>query len=124
MSFTKSLRREREAVEKAQSRHVGMIILNRLRHPYISIIKCEVPRSGATQPSDIGGGFGIFTYALAQGLGPKSKEADINGNGVVEFMELVDYVSSFVDKETKGEQTPWLSRKELFGDLPIAMVYE
>jgi hypothetical protein len=37
-------------------------------------------------------------------------------------MELVDSVSTYVNKETKGEQTPWLSRKELFGDLPIAVV--
>ncbi|MBW1693149.1 MAG: hypothetical protein JRJ41_03110 [Deltaproteobacteria bacterium] len=71
---------------------------------------------------DIGGGFGIFTYALTQGLGPKSKKADINGNNFVEFMELVEYVSNYVDNETNGQQTPWLSRKELLGDLSVAMV--
>ena len=52
----------------------------------------------------------------------KSNMVDINGNGFVEFLELVDYVSNYVDKETKGEQTPRLSRKELFGDMPIAVV--
>ena len=71
---------------------------------------------------DIGGGFGIFTYALTNALSQNSKVADTNGNGYVEFMELVDYVSGYVNEETNGEQTPWLSRKELFGDLPIAMV--
>jgi hypothetical protein len=79
-------------------------------------------RQFSLESPDIGGGFGIFTYALVQGLGQKSKMADTNGNGFVEFMELVDSVSTYVDKETKGEQTPWLSRKELFGDLPIAAV--
>jgi uncharacterized caspase-like protein len=79
-------------------------------------------RQYSLESPDIGSGAGIFTYALIQGLGPKSKEADINGNGFVEFMELVEYVSDYVDKETNGEQTPWLSRKELFGDLPVAMV--
>ncbi len=79
-------------------------------------------RQYSMESPDIGTGFGIFTYALTQGLGPKSKEVDINGNNFVEFMELVEYVSDYVNKETKGEQTPWLSRKELFGDLPIAMV--
>lgn len=79
-------------------------------------------RQSSLESPDIGGGFGIFTYALVQGLGPKAKEADTNGNGYVEFMELVNYVSNYVDKETKGEQTPWLSRKELFGDLPMAKV--
>ena len=79
-------------------------------------------RQYSMESPDIGTGFGIFTYALTQGLGLRSKEVDINGNSVVEFMELVGYVSSYVDQETKGEQTPWLSRKELFGDLPIAMI--
>ena len=37
-------------------------------------------------------------------------------------MELVDYVTEYVNDVTKGEQTPWLSRKELFGDLPMATV--
>jgi hypothetical protein len=64
---------------------------------------------------DIGGDFGIFSYALTRNLGPRSTEADINENGYVEFMELVEYVSSFVNNETNGEQTPWLSRKELLG---------
>jgi len=44
-----------------------------------------------------------------------------NSDGFVEFMELVDYVRQYVHRETKGEQTPWLSRKELFGDLPVRM---
>ena len=79
-------------------------------------------RQYSLESPDVGVGAGIFTYALVQGLGPKSIEADINENGYVEFMELVDYVREYVDKETKGEQTPWLSRKELFGDLPIAAV--
>jgi WD40 repeat protein len=81
-------------------------------------------RQYSMESPDIGGGFGIFTYALTQGLGSKSKEVDINGNNFVEFQELVEYVSDYVDKETKGEQTPWLSRKELFGDLPIARVVD
>ena len=56
-------------------------------------------------------------------MGPSSQEADVNENGYVEFMELVEYVSRYVNEETNGQQTPWLSRKELFGDLPIAAVH-
>ena len=56
----------------------------------------------------------FFTKTLQQGIG---KDA-----GAVEFMELVDYVSSYVNSVTNGEQTPWLSRKELFGDLPVVTV--
>ena len=79
-------------------------------------------RQVSMESPNIGGGFGIFTYAVVQSMGPKVKEADINGNSFVEFTELVDYVSSYVNNKTNGEQTPWLSRKELFGDLPGAMV--
>ena len=79
-------------------------------------------RQFSFESPDIGEGAGVFTYAITQGLGSKSNLVDLNDNGYVEFMELVDYVKNYVDQETKGEQTPWLSRKELFGDLPIAIV--
>ena len=67
-------------------------------------------------------GFGIFTYALTQSLGPRAKDVDTNSNVFVEFMELVGFVSTYADEKTRGEQTPWLSRKELFGDLPVGVV--
>ena len=79
-------------------------------------------RQYSMESPDFGGGFGIFTYALTQGLVEMAEEVDISGNGFVEFMELVEYVSRYVDNTTNGEQTPWLSRKELFGDLPLAVV--
>jgi len=71
---------------------------------------------------DVDGGYGVFAHAITQSLGPESKQADTNGNGFVEFMELVDHVRKNVDMETEGDQTPWLSRKELFGDFAIASV--
>jgi len=88
----------------------------------IMVFSASKGRQYSLESPDVGGGFGIFTFALTQSLGPKAREADTNSDGFVEFMELVDYVSTYVNKETKGEQTPWLSRKELFGDLPIARV--
>jgi hypothetical protein len=53
-------------------------------------------------------------------LGAKAAEADRDGNGFVEFRELVDYVTRRVVKETAGEQTPWLARREMVGDLALA----
>jgi hypothetical protein len=87
----------------------------------VMVFSASKGRQYSLESPDIGGGFGIFTYALTQGLGPKSKEVDTSGDGFVEFMELVDYVRAYVDRVTEGEQTPWLSRKELFGDLPLAV---
>jgi WD40 repeat protein len=91
-------------------------------HGGVMVFSASKGRQYSLESPDIGGGFGIFTYALTQSLGPRAKEADTNSDGFVEFMELVDYVSHYVHRETNGEQTPWLSRKELFGDLPVAMV--
>ena len=88
----------------------------------VMVFSASKGRQYSLESPDIEGGFGIFTYALTQSLGPRAKDVDTNSNGFVEFMELVDSVSTYVDKETKGEQTPWLSRKELFGDLPVAIV--
>ena len=88
----------------------------------VMVFSASKGRQSSLESPDLGGGFGFFTYALTQGLGKKSKHVDTNKNGFVEFMELVNYVKEFVNKETDGMQTPWLSRKELFGDLPIAKV--
>jgi WD40 repeat protein len=88
----------------------------------VMVFSASKGRQYSLESPDIGNGAGVFTYALLQGLGEKSNEVDLNGNGVVEFLELVDYVSNYVDGVTKGQQTPWLSRKELFGDLPVATV--
>ncbi|MGD2184727.1 MAG: caspase family protein [Desulfobacterales bacterium] len=88
----------------------------------VMVFSASKGRQYSMESPDIGGGYGIFTYALVQGLGPNVIQVDSNQNRVVEFMELVDFVSNYVDQETEGEQTPWLSRKELFGDLPLALV--
>ena len=46
-------------------------------------------RQYSLESPDIGGGFGLYTYALVQALGKQSKRADLNGNNYVEFLELV-----------------------------------
>ncbi len=88
----------------------------------VMVFSASKGRQYSFESPDIEGGFGIFTYALTQALTKRSDEVDTDDNGYVEFMELVDYVRQYVDDETQGAQTPWLSRKELFGDLPIAVV--
>jgi len=88
----------------------------------VMVFSASKGRQYSFESPDFGGGAGIFTYALTQGLGPQSTIADRDKNGFVELMELVNYVSSYVDLKTQGLQTPWLSRKELFGDLPVATV--
>ena len=91
-------------------------------HGGVMVFSASKGRQFSLESPDIGGGFGLFTYNLIQSLGPEARLVDINRDGFVEFMEMVDYVSQKVHQVTNGEQTPWLSRKELFGDLPIAVV--
>ncbi|KOR32367.1 hypothetical protein TI05_07655, partial [Achromatium sp. WMS3] len=88
----------------------------------VMVFSASKGRQSALESPDIGNGAGFFTHYITQALSAKSKEADRNNNGFVEFMELVDYVSKTVNKESAGQQTPWLSRRELFGDLAIARV--
>jgi len=90
----------------------------------VMVFSASKGRQYSIESADFGRGAGIFTYALSRGLGKDSKKADANHNGYVEFMELVDYVTRYVNKVTEGKQTPWLSRKELFGDMPIAQVVQ
>ncbi len=68
---------------------------------------------------DSSSGYGLFTQALVQGITNRSKMADVDRNGYIEFIELVNYVTQSVSQKSKGKQTPWLSRKEVFGDFTL-----
>lgn len=73
----------------------------------------EISEEGANW----GGGHGIFTWSLLEGL---RGAADVNGDHVVTAGELFDYVSSRVRKETNARQNP----RALSGtnkDFPLAI---
>ncbi len=88
----------------------------------IMVFSASKGRQYSMESPDIGNGAGVFTHALCQGIGSNSRKADTSSNGYVEFVELVNYVTTYVNRITGGRQTPWVSRKELFGDMPIAEV--
>ena len=69
------------------------------------------------QPPRWGGG--VFTHALVQALDRDWKAFDGNNNDALEVSELYRAVKSIVVKETGGNQTPWLVRKDLLGDFSI-----
>ncbi|MBL0176586.1 MAG: caspase family protein [Ignavibacteria bacterium] len=52
-----------------------------------------------------GGGHGVFTYRLVEGL---RKAGDLNGDGRVTIDELAEYVGDAVKKDTDGRQHPEL----------------
>ena len=63
-----------------------------------------------------GGGHGVFTHALLRGL---RGEADGNGNGIVTFSEVAEFVATSVAAETGGKQNP---QRTGLGDVPLAVV--
>jgi len=87
----------------------------------ITVFAASKGRQVSMESPDVGGGFGVFTYGIVQALNARAAEADTDGNGFVEWNELVGYVSAFVYDETRGEQRPWLARSEIFGDFPLAV---
>ena len=63
-------------------------------------------------------GHGLFTSAVLDAL--QGKAPDRDGSGALESSELVDFVTDRVRAASNGLQTPWVARRELFGDFPIA----
>jgi hypothetical protein len=63
-----------------------------------------------------GGGHGVFTWNILEGL---RGSADADGNGIVTFEELADYVSRQVSTATAGRQNP---QRSGLGDVPLAEV--
>ena len=63
-------------------------------------------------------GHGLFTSALLEGLAGEATDRD--RSGAIEVGELIDYVTERVRSASNGKQTPWVARRELFGDFVIA----
>jgi caspase domain-containing protein len=74
----------------------------------------EISEEGATW----GGGHGVFTWALLEGL---RGAADANGDHVITAGELFDYVSGRVRQETNSRQNP-RALSGINNDFPLAMV--
>ncbi|HWX40466.1 MAG TPA: caspase family protein [Blastocatellia bacterium] len=65
-----------------------------------------------------GGGHGVFTHCLLEGLKGK---ADLDGDGFVRVAELIDYLSRVVPEETMGLQHP-RAAGSIDGQMPLAVV--
>jgi uncharacterized caspase-like protein len=59
-------------------------------------------------------GHGLFTSAMLEALSGKVPDRDESGG--IEISELIDYVRERVRGASNGQQTPWVARRELFGD--------
>lgn len=75
----------------------------------------EVSREGKKW----GGGHGVFTWALLEGMKGK---ADANRNGIVTLGEMLDYVDITVRRETANEQHPTKAGVRFDRNLPMGVV--
>ncbi len=66
---------------------------------------------------------GAFAAAIVDTLGPGKKLADKNQDGVLEVSEFYFALKQKVTAETEGGnlgvQTPWIERRNTFGDFPL-----
>jgi len=67
---------------------------------------------------DLMGGHGLFTSALLEAL--EGEAPDRDRSGAIEVNELVDYVTERVRAASNYKQTPWVARRELFGEFMVA----
>ncbi len=63
---------------------------------------------------------GFFTGALLESL--RDRASDRNGDGTLQLSELIDEVTARVTRASGREQTPWVVRRDLFGDFGVAKV--
>lgn len=66
-----------------------------------------------------GGGHGVFTHCLLEGLRGK---ADRNNDGIIRIGELFEYVVERVKEETGGKQHPFIGTGGYDRDLPMVVV--
>jgi caspase domain-containing protein len=81
-----------------------------------TVLAASKGRQNSIENSTYGGG--IFTAALVQALGNRSK-VDSNHDGVIEAAELYASTKEMVVKMSKGKQTPWLARNDMVGEVPL-----
>jgi Caspase domain len=62
---------------------------------------------------------GVFTGAIVKAISGGRAGIDTNNNGVVELSELYSKVKPQVLTEMGGQQTPWLARADMVGEVPL-----
>ena len=76
-------------------------------HSSLLSLTASRDREQSFESADWGGGHGIFTYYVVQGL---HGAADTNGDGIVTADELTEYVHTNVRQATNGRQNPTSER--------------
>jgi uncharacterized caspase-like protein len=65
------------------------------------------------------GGGGRFTNAIVAAISGDRAKYDRDRSGLIDLRELYSGVKARVMADTKGEQTPWLARNGLVGEMSL-----
>ncbi len=85
----------------------------------MAVMAASKGRQYSFEYAKLGGGHGVFNYVIIQALTEDRQSTDTNQNGIIELSELYQSVKLNVHKLTQGKQTPWLSRNEIIGEMPL-----
>ncbi|MBR0820319.1 caspase family protein [Bradyrhizobium liaoningense] len=83
----------------------------------LTIVAASKGRQFSKEGTDYGGG--VFTSALTRLITDGARSTDLNSNGVVELSELYGALKRDVSSKTNGEQTPWIARNQMVGEIPL-----
>jgi uncharacterized caspase-like protein/tetratricopeptide (TPR) repeat protein len=86
-------------------------------HQSIFSLTASRDREQSFESADWGGGHGIFTYYVVQGL---NGAADANADGVITADELAEYVHTNVRDATKAQQNPTSERGSFDSNMVLA----
>jgi WD40 repeat protein/uncharacterized caspase-like protein len=121
------------AAALASSRRAGVLVFAAARGSQLSY---EVPPGNASLPTGsrglelalegpppplprtLPGGHGLFTSAVLEAMAGGAPDRD--RSGAVEVDEFMDHVTWRVRTTSQGAQTPWIARREMFGDFVVA----
>ncbi len=86
-------------------------------HTSLFSLTASRDREQSFESADWGGGHGIFTYYVVQGM---NGAADTNGDGVVSADELAEYVHTNVRQATRAAQNPTSERGSFDPNMVLA----
>jgi Caspase domain len=82
-----------------------------------TVIAAAKGRQESFEDNRLGGG--LFTSAIVKAITSQRAATDTNQNGVIELSELYSKIKPEVLVRMKGEQTPWLARADMVGEVPL-----
>jgi tetratricopeptide (TPR) repeat protein/uncharacterized caspase-like protein len=88
-------------------------------HKSLFSLTASRDRERSFESESLGGGHGVFTYYVVEGLGGA---ADTSHDGIVTADELAEYVHTQVREVTKGQQNPTSERGSFDPDMLLSYV--